>query len=227
LTRDGVAIVYVTHRLHEVMELADRMSVLRDGELVATRTRGEFTVQEIVTLIAGRPLAQMFPPKAAAPSSGEPLLVVRGLSGAHFNDVSFEARAGEIVGITGIEGQGQRPFLRSLAGLGHGHTGDITVGGKPATGGPAAMRAAGIGFVSDDRHAEGLFLPWSIRENIGFGVLARLTRAGVVDRRQEGEFARDVGSRRGRLRRPFRRFQAATSRRFFSVARPRPDQESC
>ena len=195
LSKTGVAIVYVSHRLQEVMELADRMSVLRDGELVATRQRGEFTVQEIVTLIAGRPLAQMFPPKASAPATAAPLLEVRGLSGARFHDVSLEARPGEIVGITGIEGQGQRPFVRALAGLGHGHTGEIRVNGKPASGGPAAMRAAKVGFVSDDRHAEGLFLPWTIRENIGFGILGRLTRAGVVDRREEAVFAAGVADR--------------------------------
>jgi ribose transport system ATP-binding protein len=195
LAASGVAIVYVSHRLQEVMDLADRMSVLRDGELVATRTRGQFTVQEIVTLIAGRPLAQMFPHKAAKAPSGEPLLSVKNLSGARFHEVSFEARAGEIVGITGIEGQGQRPFVRALAGLGQGHTGEVRVGGKPAAGGPATMRAAGIGFISDDRHAEGLFLPWTIRENIGFGVLARLTKGGVVDRREEAVFARNVAER--------------------------------
>jgi ribose transport system ATP-binding protein len=195
LSASGVAIVYVSHRLQEVMELADRISVLRDGELVATRTRGAFTVQEIVTLIAGRPLAQMFPHKAASAPTAAPLLEVRNLSGARFQDVSLMARPGEIVGITGIEGQGQRPFVRALAGLGHGHTGEILVEGKPATGGPAAMRAARVGFVSDDRHAEGLFLPWTIRENIGFGILARLTRGGVVDRRGEASYAADVANR--------------------------------
>jgi ribose transport system ATP-binding protein len=195
LSASGVAIVYVSHRLQEVMELADRISVLRDGELVATRQRGEFTVQEIVTLIAGRPLAQMFPPKAAAPPEAAPLLEVKKLSGARFHNVDFHARPGEIVGITGIEGQGQRPFVRAMAGLGHGHTGEIRINGAPATGGPAAMRAAGVGFVSDDRHAEGLFLPWSIRENIGFGILARLTRSGVVDRREEAAFATGVAEK--------------------------------
>ncbi len=191
----GVAIVYVSHRLQEIMDIADRVSVLRDGELVVTKPRGDFTVQEIVTLIAGRPLQQMFPPKAVARLDAAPRLEVRGLTGSRFRDVDFTARPGEIVGVTGIEGQGQRQFIRALAGLGQGHRGEIRIDGRPVSGGPAAMRAAKVGFVSDDRHAEGLFLPWSIRENIGFGSLARLTRGGVVDRGAESRFALDVAAR--------------------------------
>jgi ribose transport system ATP-binding protein len=195
LVIDGVAIVYVSHRLQEIMDIADRVSVLRDGELVVTKPRGDFTVQEIVTLIAGRPLQQMFPPKAAARPDAALRLEVRGLTGGRFRDVDFTARAGEIVGITGIEGQGQRQFVRALAGLGQGHRGEIRIDGRPVSGGPAAMRAAKVGFVSDDRHAEGLFLPWSIRENIGFGSLDRLARLGVVDRGAESRFALDVAEK--------------------------------
>jgi ribose transport system ATP-binding protein len=195
LAASGVAVVYVSHRLPEIMEIADRVSVLRDGDLIATRLCRDFTVREIITLIVGRPLAQMFPPKAGPASTAPPLLQVRQLSGAGFRDVDFDARPGEIVGITGIEGQGHRPFLRALAGLGKVHSGGIAVDGKRTATSAAAIRAAGVGFVPDDRHAEGLFLPWTIRRNIGFGSLTRLTRAGLIDRRKEGAFATDVAER--------------------------------
>ena len=115
-----MAIVYVSHRLQEVMELANRISVMRDGEIIETRLAGSIGETEIVTLIAGRPLGQVFPEKASAP--GAPLLETRALSGPGIDTVDFFVRSGEIVGLTGVEGEGQREFLRALAGLSDGPT---------------------------------------------------------------------------------------------------------
>src|ERR1700729_4173333 len=115
LKRDGVGIVYVSHRLHEVDELADRISVMRDGEIIDSRPAQTITSAEIVALIAGRPLGQIFPAKGK--SVGAPLLAVKGLSGRGFDQIDLTVRAGEIIGLAGIEGEGQREFIRAAAGI--------------------------------------------------------------------------------------------------------------
>jgi ribose transport system ATP-binding protein len=184
LKREGVGIVYVSHRLHEVDELADRVSVMRDGEIIDSRPEDSITPAEIVALIAGRPLGQIFPAKAAA--VGAPLFAVNGLSGRGFDHVDLTVHAGEIVGLAGIEGEGQREFIRAAAGIDRRYRGEVRVGDvKVAADNPGAFRRSGIGFISDDRHAEGVFLNLSLRENLSLGSLAAVSRFGVVDRGAE------------------------------------------
>jgi ribose transport system ATP-binding protein len=184
LKRDGVGIVYVSHRLHEVDELADRISVMRDGEIIDCRLAESITPAEIVRLIAGRPLGQMFPAKAKL--LGAPLFTVNGLSGRGFDHVDLVVRAGEIVGLAGIEGEGQREFIRAAAGIDRRHGGEIQVARVKVSGdGPGAFRQAGIGFISDDRHAEGVFLNLTLRENLSLGFLDGIASAGVIDRAKE------------------------------------------
>jgi len=188
LKRAGIAIVYVSHRLHEVDELADRISVMRDGEIIDRRLAGAITASEIVTLIAGRPLGQIFPPKATAP--GDVLFETRGLSGRGFDRVDVAVRAGEIVGLAGIEGEGQREFIRAAAGIDPRGGGTVAVRGAPVAGDrPGAFRKAGIGFVSDDRHKEGVFLNLTVRENLGLGFLGSVARFGIIDRAAEAKKA--------------------------------------
>ncbi len=193
LTAQGTAIVYVSHRLHEVGQIADRMSVMRDGELVDTRLHREFTASEIVTLIAGRPLAQIFPTKSR--HSGPVVLQAEAVSGAGFRDVDLAVHAGEIVGLAGVEGQGQREFLRALAGVNRRDSGRLSVGGVAVATRDGASRRAGIGFVPDDRHAEGVFLGLSIRENLGLGALARILRHGITDGRRERDLSQAAVAR--------------------------------
>jgi ribose transport system ATP-binding protein len=184
LKRDGVAIVYVSHRLHEVDELADRISVMRDGEIIDSRPAGAITTAEIVALIAGRPLGQIFPPKATL--IGAPLFTVSGLSGRGFDQVDIVVYAGEIVGLAGIEGEGQREFIRAAAGIDRHYSGEVRVARRKVSGdGPGAFRAAGIGFISDDRHTEGVFLNLTLRENLSLGFLNRIVSGGVIDRAAE------------------------------------------
>jgi ribose transport system ATP-binding protein len=191
LRNQGVAIVYVSHRLHEVTELADRISIMRDGEVVASRRVSEITTNEIVSLIAGRPLTQIFPPKSGAPK--EVVLDVQHLSGAGFHDVSLQARAGEIIGLAGIEGEGQRAFLRAVGSIEPASAGSIRVAGADITAkGPVGLRNAGVGFVSDDRHGEGLFLKLSVRENIGIGAIDAISSSGLMDRARERALALSV-----------------------------------
>jgi len=186
LRDEGKALVYISHRLHEVSQLADRISVLRDGELIETRPAAAFSAVDIVNLIVGRPLGQVFPAKRDPAEEGEVVLAVDALSGPRFSGVSLQVRAGEIVGLAGVEGQGQREFIRALAGAHPRHGGAVQVGGDdPVRSGQAAARAARIAFVPDDRHAEGLFLSLSVRDNIGIAQLDRNTRGAVLDGARE------------------------------------------
>ena len=193
LKRTGKAIIYISHRLNDVKQIADRISILRDGELVATRKAEEFSSSEIIDLIVGRPLAQQFPPKGLVhQTNATSRFAVLHASGAHFNDVSLDIRPGEIVGLVGVEGQGQREFIRAVAGADQLQSGEIRVLGHRLAGRAAiTARAAGIGFVPDDRHQEGLFLPLTVRENLTIGQLTALAPNGVVSAKRE----RSVASR--------------------------------
>jgi ribose transport system ATP-binding protein len=196
LRDEGVGIVYVSHRLREIEELADHITVLRDGKSIASRPAPRITTDEIITMIAGRPLGQVFPDKAQ--STGEALLEVEGLAGHGFADVSFAAHAGEIVGVTGVEGEGQREFLRTIAGLERRTAGSVRIKGKTVAGdNVVAARHAGIGFVTDDRHEEGVFLTLKLRENIGIGALDRISTYGVIDRKRDRALTKEVTERLG------------------------------
>jgi ribose transport system ATP-binding protein len=191
LKRDAVGIVYVSHRLHEVDELADRISVMRDGEIIDSRPADAITPTEIVALIAGRPLGQIFPAKAS--EVGAPVFTVTGLCGRGFDQVDLVVGAGEIVGLAGIEGEGQREFIRAAAGVDRRGAGDVRVRDVSIAGdGPGAFRRAGVGFVPDDRHAEGVFLNLTLRENYSLGFLDSIARLGVIDRAAEVDRAKTI-----------------------------------
>jgi ribose transport system ATP-binding protein len=184
----GTAVVYISHRIPEVEAIADRLTVLRDGA-----TRGTFRVDEvdearILELIAGRELEAVFPDKLTADAgAGRTVLSVSELSGKNFDDVSLEIAEGEIVGIAGVAGNGQREFVRALAGLGH-HTGTVTVNGEQVKL-RNARRAQkdGVFYVSSDRQREGIFPALSVRENAVASSLQSFTEFGVVGSKAERE----------------------------------------
>jgi ribose transport system ATP-binding protein len=191
LKRDGVGIVYVSHRLHEVDELADRISVMRDGEIIDSRLADTITPAEIVALIAGRPLGQIFPAKAKV--VGAPLFAISGLSGRGFDQVDLVVHAGEIVGLAGIEGEGQREFIRAAAGIDRRSGGEVRVARVRISGEtPDAFRKAGVGFITDDRHTEGVFLNLTLRENLSLGFLESISRFWVIDQAGEADRARKI-----------------------------------
>lgn len=192
LKTQGVAIIYISHRLNEVEDIADRISVLRDGELVETRSSSEFTRAEIVSLIVGRPLSQVFPPKRTGDVQPSIAMEVKGLSGDRFHDVSFSVQRGEIIGIAGVEGQGQRGLMRSLAGLEH-CSGRVLLEGRPLDyNNRSEAREAGVSFVPDDRHHEGLFLSLSVRDNLGAGNLRSTEDSLFIDRLAEETEVEDI-----------------------------------
>jgi ribose transport system ATP-binding protein len=181
LASDGVAVVYITHRLAEVREIADRVTVLRDGKGRGTVSAGSVTDAELLAMIIGRTLEATFPPKPVVALDEEPVLRVDGLSGQHFEEVSFVARRGEIVGIAGIVGNGQRALLRAVAGIDRS-SGRVEVGGEQIS--RRALRRS-VAFMPADRLTEGLMLDLNVRENTALTALDRLTIGPVVSRRRE------------------------------------------
>ncbi|MBX5441417.1 MAG: ATP-binding cassette domain-containing protein [Solirubrobacteraceae bacterium] len=174
----GTAVVYISHRIPEVTEISDRLTVLRDGEHRGTFPTAELSEDDILDLIVGRRIDAVFPDKGASP--GDEVLRVEGLSGEAFDDVSLRVRAGEIVGLAGVVGNGQQELVRALAGL-EPHTGAIRVNGRDVRiAGPVDARRAGIAFVPADRQREGLFGSLSVRENAAATSLDAYARGGLV-----------------------------------------------
>ncbi|MBI1378427.1 MAG: ATP-binding cassette domain-containing protein [Frankiales bacterium] len=191
----GAGIVYISHRFPEVQRIADRISVLRDGRLRGTFPASDVTEDDILELIVGREVDHVFPVRPDhAPTDGAPLLEVSGLSGARFSGVDLGARRGEIIGLAGVEGNGQRDFLRALAGL-TPSVGRISIDSREVGHrSPASVAASGVVHLPGDRHVEGLFLPLTVRENTTALVLSGVSRGGVIDARREREVASDAVS---------------------------------
>jgi len=179
----GTAVVYITHRLGEVREIADRVTVLRDGTLRGTFAVSRISDLELLALIVGRRLEASFPPKQLAPAAEEPLLRVEGLSGSGFQDVSLVARKGEIVGIGGVVGNGQTALLRALAGR-RGSQGSVVVDGQQFTRRRLFESAA---YMPADRLTEGLMLDLNVRENAALSALGQLKTGPFVNRGREVE----------------------------------------
>jgi ribose transport system ATP-binding protein len=190
LRAEGLALVYISHRMHEIAELADECTVFRNGRSVASYAAGTKSDGEIVELMIGRELSAEFPPRLARPAKeSTPRLEAAQLGwGDRLRDISFSVHAGEVVGLGGLDGQGQRELLLALFGVLRGRTGRIAIDGKPATiGSPSAAKrdAVGMALIPEDRKSEGLMLPMSVRDNLSFAALESLSRLGVVDRSAE------------------------------------------
>lgn len=181
----GAAVVYITHRLSEVREIADRVTVLRDGAVRGSGPVGEFTDEQILRLIVGRSVSSAFPGKPAARPGQREALVVRGLQGHNFHDVDLAVRPGEIVGLAGIAGNGQSDVLRALAGLTPAQ-GSAVLGGTPLPlNAPDRSWRQGVAYLPADRHTEGVLMKLSIRENVALSALAKFARFGLMRRGQE------------------------------------------
>ena len=203
----GLTVVYISHFLEEVRQVADRFTVLRDGRHVATGTLASTTDAEIITHMVGRSIDTLYPPRGKA-APGEPALVVEKLSNppALF-DVSFELRRGEVLGIAGLMGSGRTALVRSLFGLFPPRTGVLHVAGRrqaAASGTPRARLAAGFGYLSEDRKGEGLALALPVADNITLTRLSTCARAGWLSLAAQGRQARAAMERlRVKARSPF------------------------
>ena len=186
----GLALVFISHRMGEIAELADDCSVFRNGRNVATFPAGTRSDGEVVELMIGRDYSHAYPAKPApVPAETPPALDVRELGWAgRLHGVSFQVRPGEVVGLGGLDGQGQRELLLALFGVLRGTSGEVRVDGRPVTlASPADAKAArnGIALIPEDRKTEGLMLPMSVRENLSFASLGHVSRGGVIDRGAE------------------------------------------
>lgn len=198
LRDQGLCIVFISHRMAEVMEMADRVTVLRDGKNSGELGAGEISRERIVSLMVGRDL--QIPDKSASPAE-EVIFSVRGLRTPRFpnESVDFELRRGEVVGVAGLVGAGRTEVARALFGIDSPLGGTVTVEGRRMVlGSPRQAIRAGVAFVPEDRKAQGVFLDMAIAENIALPGMPRLYQtAGFVN---EGAILRDAEAMRERLR---------------------------
>jgi ABC-type sugar transport system ATPase subunit len=196
-SRAGVGIVYVSHRLPEILGIADRVSVLRDGVCQGTFDAASMSEESLVALMIGRPLQLAFPERHEPAGPREVLLAVSGLAGDRFGPIDLDVAKGEILGLAGAEGNGQLQFLRALAGVERA-VGKVTCDGRELdSASPLAALRAGVVLLSGDRSGESLFPVLSVRVNATIQVLRRLGRMGFLQRRRERRTVDDLA---GRLR---------------------------
>ncbi|NLT13348.1 MAG: sugar ABC transporter ATP-binding protein [Clostridiales bacterium] len=189
LMAKNIAIVYISHKLDEVMHLADRITVLRDGLNIVTTDARAITQEQLITHMIGRPLEKMYC-KKSAPVGGEVLKVCHLTRRGVFEDISFSIHAGEVVGFFGLVGAGRSEIMRAVFGIDRYHEGTVTMSGKSLKAySPKAAIGSGIGFCTEDRKKEGLALGLTVLVNMTLIKLRQLTRLGVINRRSQKEEA--------------------------------------
>jgi ribose transport system ATP-binding protein len=191
LARAGRTVLLVSHFLREVLDLADMVTVLRDGRVVRTSAAAEETEDSLIRAMLGRPLTAAFPPKREAPADAPAALTVRDLRAPGVDGVSFTVRAGEIVALAGLVGAGRTELARAVFGAQRA-TGEVEVGGRPLGGGPRERLRSGVAMIPESRKDDGLVLTRSVVENVTLASLPALSRGGFVRRRAERDRAREA-----------------------------------
>jgi inositol transport system ATP-binding protein len=189
LKADGKGIIYITHKMSELFEIADEVSVFRDGKYIATKPSSELTRDDIIRMMVGRDISQMFP-KLTVPI-GDVVLSVKNLSlTGIFKDVSFDVRAGEILGIAGLVGSGRSNIAETIFGVTPASAGTIEINGSPVKmSSPSVAMANGMAFLTEDRKETGCFLLLDIQENTQMAVLQnKYVKYGFV---QQGQLTKD------------------------------------
>jgi len=191
LRRDGAAVLFISHRLEEVFALCQRVTTLRDGQLIASEPVAGLTPDDLIRRMVGRALDTLYP-KADAPIGEVALRVDRLTREGVFTDVSFEVRRGEIVALAGLIGAGRTEVARAIFGVDRWDAGSVTLAGTPLPpGSPTRAMAAGVALVPEDRRAQGLVMDLSIERNLGLTQLRTLHRGGLMNRRRERSRAAD------------------------------------
>src|SRR5262249_23653863 len=192
----GLGLVYITHRMDEIFRVADRITVLRDGRLVGTRERNETDAEEVIRMMVGRELENLYPPKAKRP--GEVAFELRGLRArGKFNNINLTVRRGEILGLAGLIGSGRTEAM--MAAIGHAPLdgGEVLMNGKPVRiDSPRDALRLGVVYSPEDRKYQGLFLSQSVRANVIAASLNECSGAGLmrrsVERNLTAGFTRDL-----------------------------------
>ena len=180
VVKAGTSVIYITHRLAELRQIAQRVTVLRDGKLRGSSVVSKITDADLLGLIVGRTLGSAFPPKS--PDGAKDInFAVESLSGAKFSDVSFDVSRGQIIGVAGVSGNGQSELMRALAGL-QPSKGTIHLNGRSLASRDLLREAA---FMPSDRHTEGLAGSLTVRENASFAALEKFATFGVLSRKTE------------------------------------------
>jgi ribose transport system ATP-binding protein len=191
LRSDGLAIVYISHRMREIMTFADDCSIFRNGRHVESFSKGSKSGDEIVKMMIGRDYKDVYPDKSAHAPTETPVLAVKNLTwGTRLAGINLLVNKGEIVGLGGLDGQGQRELLLALFGVLRGVNAEIKVHGKAKrinSPRDAKRRSVGVALIPEDRKTEGLVLPLSVRENISLASIGRFARGGFISIRAETE----------------------------------------
>jgi ribose transport system ATP-binding protein len=192
LTARGTGVIYVTHRLPEILELANRITILRDGVQQGTfPVTEDLSEHDLVSLMVGRDIGSEYPEKPGI-HADEPVLRVEGLDGEEFHDINFEAHAGEILGIAGAEGNGQREMLRAIVGLEEA-TGHVSCRGTLFDRkSPRTALSSGVLFLSSDRKGEAIFPELSVQKNMVASFLRRFLHAGILSSPAETKYAEEM-----------------------------------
>ncbi len=196
LKAGGAAIIYISHRMEELPKISDRITVLRDGQVIETRPTPQFPQADIIRAMVGRPLDAHFPELQPVPAGAPVVLSVSQLNhGNYLQDITFQVHAGEIVGLAGLVGAGRTETLRCIAGADVPDSGTITIEGEVhKMRQPSDSIAAGVAFITEDRKGQGLVLKMTVRENITLAHLEQfVNRELLVDEnREEGAAERMV-----------------------------------
>jgi rhamnose transport system ATP-binding protein len=196
MRQQGVGMIYVSHRLEELPRIADRVTILRDGTRVGTRSMAGIDRAELIRLMVGRELSAVFP-KVQAPI-GEVALETRGIScrASGIRDVNLSVRAGEILGLAGLVGAGRTELARVLFGLTPADGGQILLGGQPVKiDTPARAVGLGLAYVPEDRRRHGVILEFPVRANVTLAVLRQIAQSGVIDFAKERRIAQQFVER--------------------------------
>jgi ribose transport system ATP-binding protein len=219
LKQRGITIVYITHRLEEVMAVSDRVTVLRDGRLVGTHATSELDMDKLIELIIGRAVETLQWNERSVDRSGTPLLELRGVSTkTGLRDVSLEVHAGEILGLAGLMGSGRSELARAVFGIDAIDSGQILVRGEPVRiRRPGDAIEHGIVLVPEDRRAQGLVMDHSVQRNLTLTLLRRLARRGLIDdgegRQISEHYAEQLGIRARSLGTPVRRLSGGNQQK--------------
>lgn len=194
LKSQGVGIVYISHRMEELYEVADDVTVLRDGRFIATQSMKTANERELISLMVGRDVENRYPKKPSAP--GNIILRVQDLQSKLIKHASLEVKAGEIVGLGGLMGAGRTEIARAITGVDRYQQGTVELDGKRVRfRRPGDAIRHGVAFVTEDRKEQGLVLKFSIRHNLALPTLYRRQKVGVINQKAEAAFANELVKR--------------------------------
>ena len=184
LKAKGITIIYISHRLDEIFDLCDRVTVMRDGNVISTKDIADVTRPSMIAEMVGRSIENEYPPRAK--DIGETILEVKGINTKKLHDISFTARKGEILGFVGLVGAGRTETVRAIFGADKRHSGEIYLEGKKLDiHSPGDAIRAGFGFVTEDRKQQGLLLNFDVGTNITMASFDHFTSGGIFDKKKE------------------------------------------